>query len=222
LHEETRLILTRDDLTLLSDAPVRVVLPKGQPQLVYVFSAYVPIPYVTTHLRTPAQLEHAVTSQSTINHDGSYVVPATIDIDGLSLTTPVKQGLLQAPKREYGLLHFGFVTQWETFRRAVYTHQVLFHADTSIPRHFSCTLGLRLSTLIMFGCLSVAISISCVDRFRLTCAWELLSLQPTLLADPLPLPGLIVRLRLTRSFSLVVILVNLKTSSRRNCNISCC
>jgi ADP-ribose pyrophosphatase YjhB (NUDIX family) len=30
LHEETSLILTPDDLTLLSDAPVRVALPVGQ------------------------------------------------------------------------------------------------------------------------------------------------------------------------------------------------
>jgi hypothetical protein len=78
---------------MLSDAPVGVALPYGQ-QLVYVFSAYVLVPYVTTHLRTPAQLEHVVTAQSTINHDGSYVVPETIDIGGLSLA-PAKQGLLQ-------------------------------------------------------------------------------------------------------------------------------
>jgi 8-oxo-dGTP pyrophosphatase MutT (NUDIX family) len=56
LHEETGLILTPDDLTLLSDAPVRVALPVGQ-QLVYIYSAYVPVPYVTTHLRNHAHLE---------------------------------------------------------------------------------------------------------------------------------------------------------------------
>jgi hypothetical protein len=61
-------------------------LTEGQRQLVYVFSAYVPIPYVIANLRTRANLEHAVTAQSTINPDGSYVVPTTIDIDGLSLT----------------------------------------------------------------------------------------------------------------------------------------
>jgi 8-oxo-dGTP pyrophosphatase MutT (NUDIX family) len=52
LHEEIGLILSLDDLTLLSDAPVRVALPIGQ-QLVYIYSASVPVPYVTTHLRTP-------------------------------------------------------------------------------------------------------------------------------------------------------------------------
>jgi 8-oxo-dGTP pyrophosphatase MutT (NUDIX family) len=70
LHEEIGLILTPDDLTLLSDAPVRVALHVGQ-QLVYVYTASVPVPYVTIHLRTPAQLEHVVTAQSTINPDGS-------------------------------------------------------------------------------------------------------------------------------------------------------
>jgi ADP-ribose pyrophosphatase YjhB (NUDIX family) len=85
LHEEIGLTLTPDDLTLLSDAHVRVALPEGQ-QLVYVYSAYVPVPFVTSHLRTPTQLEQAVTAESTINPDGSYVVPETLDIGGLDLT----------------------------------------------------------------------------------------------------------------------------------------
>jgi ADP-ribose pyrophosphatase YjhB (NUDIX family) len=98
LHEESGLIPTPNDLTLLSDAPVRVAIPKGH-KLVYVYSAYVLVPYVMTHLRTPAQLEQVVASQSTTNHDGSYVVLATIDIDGQSLM-PVKQGLLPVLKRK--------------------------------------------------------------------------------------------------------------------------
>jgi ADP-ribose pyrophosphatase YjhB (NUDIX family) len=134
LHEEMGLMRTLDDLTLFSDAPVRVAIPGGQ-QHVYVFSAYVQVPYVMTHLRTPGRLEQDVTVQSTINLDGSYIVPETIDIDGLS-RTPAQQGLLQALKREYELLHFGYVTQWDTFRRAAYTHQVLCYDDTSIPRQF--------------------------------------------------------------------------------------
>jgi 8-oxo-dGTP pyrophosphatase MutT (NUDIX family) len=108
LHEETGLTLTPDDLTLLSDALVRVALPAGQ-QLVYVYSAFVLVPYVTSHLRTPAQLEQAVTAQSTINPDGSYVVPETLDIGGLNLT-PAKTGLLPAMKHKSELLHFGYVT----------------------------------------------------------------------------------------------------------------
>jgi ADP-ribose pyrophosphatase YjhB (NUDIX family) len=119
LHEETCLILTPDDLTLLSDAHVRVALHVGQ-HLVYVYTASIHVPYVTTQLRTHAQLEQAVTAQSTINPDGSYVVPETIDIGGLNLT-PAKTGLLPAMKHKSELLHFGYVTQWETFRRAVYT-----------------------------------------------------------------------------------------------------
>jgi hypothetical protein len=134
MHEETRLILTPDDLTVLSDAHVRVALHVGQ-QLVYVYSSIVPVLYVTTHLRTPAQLEQAVTAHSTVNPDWSYVVPETIDIGGMNLT-PAKTGLLHAMKHKSELLHFGYVTQWEAFRRAVYTSQALFHDDTTIPRQF--------------------------------------------------------------------------------------
>jgi 8-oxo-dGTP pyrophosphatase MutT (NUDIX family) len=134
LHEETGLILTRDGLTLLTDAPARVALPLGQ-QLIYVYSASVPVPYVTTHLRTPAQLEHAVTAQSTINHDGSYVVPETVDIGGMSLT-PAKKGLVPSLKQKNESLHFGYVTHFEIFRRAVYTSHVLCCDDPSVPRQF--------------------------------------------------------------------------------------
>ena len=123
LHEETGLTLTPDDLTLLSDAPVRVALTDGQ-QLVYVYSASVPVLFATSHLRTPAQVEQADTAQSTINPDGTYVVPESINIDGLNLT-PAKTGLLRAEKHKSELLHFGYVTQWETFRRAVYTAHAL-------------------------------------------------------------------------------------------------
>jgi hypothetical protein len=57
-----------------------------------------------------AQLEQVVTAQSTINPDGSYVVPETIDVGGLNLT-PAKTGLLPAMKHKSDLLHFGYVTQ---------------------------------------------------------------------------------------------------------------
>jgi hypothetical protein len=116
---------------MLNDAPVRVALLDGQ-QLVYAFSAYVIVPYVTAHLRTPAQLQEAVIAKSTINLDGSYVVPETIDIGGLSLT-PAKDGLLPAMTRNHELLHFGYVTQWEIFCRALYTHQVLCYDGTPSP-----------------------------------------------------------------------------------------
>jgi hypothetical protein len=119
--------LTPDDLTFLSDAHVRVALLVGQ-QLVYIYSAIVPVPYA-------AQLEQAVTAQSTINPDGAYVVPKIIDVGGLNIT-PAKTGLLPAMKHKSESLHFGFVTQWETFHRAMYTSHALFHDDTPIPRQF--------------------------------------------------------------------------------------
>jgi hypothetical protein len=119
---------------MLSDALVRVAIPDGQ-HLVYIYSASVLVPFVTNHLHTPAQLDQVVTTQSTINPDGSYVVPEILDISGLNLT-PAKTGLLPAMKHKSELLHFGYVTQWETFRRAVYTSQALFHDNTTIPRQF--------------------------------------------------------------------------------------
>jgi 8-oxo-dGTP pyrophosphatase MutT (NUDIX family) len=85
LHEETGLVLTPDDLTLLSGEPVIVTLPQGR-QLVYVYSASIPFLFATNSLRTPAQVEQAVLAQSTVNPDGTYVVPDTINIDGLTLT----------------------------------------------------------------------------------------------------------------------------------------
>jgi ADP-ribose pyrophosphatase YjhB (NUDIX family) len=74
LHEETGLILTFDDFTLLSDALARVALPEGQRQVVYVLLAFVLVPYVTDNLRTRDHLEQVVSAPSTINNrDGSYV-----------------------------------------------------------------------------------------------------------------------------------------------------
>jgi ADP-ribose pyrophosphatase YjhB (NUDIX family) len=134
LHEETGLILTPDDLTLLSDAPVRVALPDGQ-QLVFVYSASVPNLFATSHVRTHAQVEQAVIAPSTINPDGTYVVPETITIDGMNLT-PAQTGLLPVVKHKSELLHFGYVTQWETLYRAINQHNPFFHEDTTIPRQF--------------------------------------------------------------------------------------
>jgi hypothetical protein len=48
-------------------------------------------------------------------------VPETINIDGLTLT-PAQKGLLRAEKHKSELLHFGFVTHWELFFRAVRQH----------------------------------------------------------------------------------------------------
>jgi hypothetical protein len=62
-------------------------------------------------MRSPAKVEQAVIAKSTIHHDGSYVVPATIDNDGLSLT-PSKIGLVRGAQRKHELLHFGYVAQY--------------------------------------------------------------------------------------------------------------
>jgi hypothetical protein len=71
----------------------------------------------------------------TINPDGSYVVPEAIDVGGLTLT-PAKTGILPAMKHKSELLHFGYVTEWEIFLRAVYTSHALFYDDSSISRQF--------------------------------------------------------------------------------------
>jgi hypothetical protein len=55
-------------------------------------------------MRSPPQLEHAVTAHSTINPDGFYVVPERIDVGGLNLT-PAKTGLLPAMKHKSELRH---------------------------------------------------------------------------------------------------------------------
>jgi hypothetical protein len=107
--------LTAEDFTLLSGKPVRVVpLHAAKYQLVYAFSAFVPVPYVTASLRTHAKVEQAVTAQSAIHHDGSYVVPATVDIDNLSLT-PSKIELGKETESTYKRLHFGYVAQCQSF-----------------------------------------------------------------------------------------------------------
>jgi ADP-ribose pyrophosphatase YjhB (NUDIX family) len=134
LHEETGLILTPDDLTLLSDEHVIVTLPRGR-QLVYVYSATIHVMFAANNLRTPAQVEQAVLAQSTVNPDGTYVVPETINTDGLNLT-PAQTWLIRAEKHKSELLHFGYVAQWESFFRAVRQHAPVLHDDTSIPRQF--------------------------------------------------------------------------------------
>jgi hypothetical protein len=109
--------------------------PEEQHELVYVFSAYVPVAGVIANLRTHAKVEQDVIVQTTINHGGTHIVPKSIDIDGLSLT-PTKTELLPAIIRKFELLRFGYVAQWETFRRAVTTYHLLCHDDKSLPRQF--------------------------------------------------------------------------------------
>jgi ADP-ribose pyrophosphatase YjhB (NUDIX family) len=151
LLEEIGLTLTPHDLTLLSNNPVRVPLPEGKYQLVYVFSSFVLVPFVAANIRTHAKLVQAATAQSTINHDGTYIAPATIDIDSLSLT-PTKIGLLHAIIRKLELLYFGYVAQRKTFRRAVTTNHMLCHETVSYRDNFFFTFVFQLSTMVICGC----------------------------------------------------------------------
>jgi hypothetical protein len=112
--------------------------------VVYVFSASVPVANVTGDSRNFAKVEQATTAQSTISPYGTYVVPESIDIDGLWLT-PTKIELIPSSIRKFELLHFGYVAQWETFRRAVTTNHLLCHDDTAravsfIFSFFNCRL----------------------------------------------------------------------------------
>jgi ADP-ribose pyrophosphatase YjhB (NUDIX family) len=133
LFEKIDLTLTVDDLTLLSNNPRRVPLNVGKHKLVYIYVACVPIPHVTANLRTLATISQVVTSQSTTNPYGSYVVPSAIDIDGLTLA-PSKHGLLHETQRKLEMLHFGYVAQREAFRGAVISEQLFAYDDTSLPR----------------------------------------------------------------------------------------
>jgi 8-oxo-dGTP pyrophosphatase MutT (NUDIX family) len=106
LFQEIGLTLTVDDRTRSSYNHVQVPLPEGKHQHVNVYAASVPVPYVTPSLRTPPKVSQVVvTSQSTINPDGTCVVPIMIDIDGLYLT-PSKTGLLKETQCKFELLHF--------------------------------------------------------------------------------------------------------------------
>jgi hypothetical protein len=72
------------------------------------------IQYVITNMSTPAKVEHAVTILSTIHLNGTYFVPITIGIDGISLT-PTRIGLVRETQRNHELLHFDYVAEWESF-----------------------------------------------------------------------------------------------------------
>jgi ADP-ribose pyrophosphatase YjhB (NUDIX family) len=134
LFEETSLIVIIDDFAQFSDNHVRVPLIASKHQLVYVYAAYVPVPYVTANLRTLVNVDQVVTVQSTINLDGTYVVLASIDIDGLSLTQS-KTWLIKESQRKFDLLHLGYNAPWEAFRGVVISKRLFAHDDTSLPRH---------------------------------------------------------------------------------------
>jgi hypothetical protein len=59
---------------------------------------------------TPVKVEHAVTSQSTLQPNDFNVVPATIALDDLTMTPDVTC-VVKENQRKYEQLHFGFVAQ---------------------------------------------------------------------------------------------------------------
>jgi hypothetical protein len=61
---------------MLSSKRVRVPLLERERKLVYVFSAFAPVPYyVIATLRISAKVEQVVRAKSTINHNGTCVAP---------------------------------------------------------------------------------------------------------------------------------------------------
>jgi hypothetical protein len=87
---------------------LRVHPPPGPPPLLRRRAPLVPVFYVSTNLRTlAAKVEQALRAQSTINHDGTYVVSKSFDIDGVSIT-PSETGLL--PLLIISSTHFTLVT----------------------------------------------------------------------------------------------------------------
>jgi hypothetical protein len=95
---------------MLSGVVVRVSLLVGKYQLVYLYSASVPIMYLNANLCAPSKVQQVVTTHSTINHE-FYVVPAKINSDGLFLM-PFVTGLVMESQRENELLNFGYVAHW--------------------------------------------------------------------------------------------------------------
>jgi hypothetical protein len=131
--EETGLTMAVNDLTQLSGAVVRVPLHYGKYQLVYVYFVSVLVPYVNITLSKPTHVKHYVISHSTVQADGSYVVPATIAMDGLPIT-PVVTSNVRTARVKYELLLFGFVAQRQHFRDPVLSRQIFLHRDNSLPR----------------------------------------------------------------------------------------
>jgi hypothetical protein len=132
MFEETDLTLNVDDLILLSGVAVRVSLPAGKHQLVYVYSASVSAPYVNAKLHTPTKVKQVVIAQSTVHPNVSYVVSATVDIDRLSMTPSVTDHFKET-QRKYDLLHFAVVALFSTFSGSYIVSTNYVHQNTSLP-----------------------------------------------------------------------------------------
>jgi hypothetical protein len=97
-----------DGLTMLCGKVISVPLTDNKKQHVYVYVAYVPVPYVTVNLRTPFEVEQVVLSQSIVKPYGVYVVLVSIAIDGLNLTHYII-GAAKATHPKHELIHFGLM-----------------------------------------------------------------------------------------------------------------
>jgi hypothetical protein len=81
--KETGLPISREDLHLDSNEVVSVALVDGKLHHVSIFGASVPFVFVGMHLCTIAKVEAPFRTASNVLED-SYVVPASISIDGQS------------------------------------------------------------------------------------------------------------------------------------------
>jgi hypothetical protein len=67
---------------MLRGKVARVPLPDGNTQYIYACVAYVRLPYVTSNLRTPSNVERVVLLESIMLSHVSYIVPTLIAMDG--------------------------------------------------------------------------------------------------------------------------------------------
>jgi hypothetical protein len=74
-----------------------------------------------------------------VRYDGSYGVPASIAMNGLTLT-PFVIGDVKATHPKYKLLHFGFEPQWQNFRSLLISRQIVLHCDTPLPEELKFKL----------------------------------------------------------------------------------
>jgi hypothetical protein len=91
--------------------------------------------YVIANLRTLTNVEQVVTPSRLL-----IVMVLTSFQNRLTLRVfrlrRLRLGYFLQYIRKFKLLHFGYVAQWETFRRAVTTNRLLCHDNTSLPRQF--------------------------------------------------------------------------------------
>jgi hypothetical protein len=76
-----------------------------------VFAASAPSDFITSHLRTIAEIEEAIDIVATQLAD-FYVIPSIVTIGGPTLTR-THNGNVKYKKSSHELLQFGFVASWQ-------------------------------------------------------------------------------------------------------------